>query len=304
MKLALFLSGLTASAFLTMTATPVAAQGSLNPQAQTGLAGSSCPSGWTNRGTRNMCYPGPNAKPAYPMPGTGAIQCAQGYGASNYWCLQGVQSMAEMSPSKLTKANPLDRCPVGFFTDPENGRQCITELSSPPSVRAKGNGPCRTGEVEDWGLWCVSNYASLRRDQANYGARDSNSIFMTSYYTTGSQQGTRQPNLPEGVEYSPAYITIFGRVDVNGVPFAGGAAPTSSDASRPVAAPTQTASAPVVTTPPNCSTQSASNPQAAAQIGSQLGGLLGGRRNSQAGAALGGLLGAAAGSQANKPAGC
>jgi hypothetical protein len=210
------------------------AQGSLNPQAGNGFTGSSCPSGWSSRGATRMCYPGSNARPAYPMT-DGRTQCAPGYGASNYWCLEGQQSLAEQSSSILAKSNPLDRCPVGFFTDQNNGRQCITELSAPPTVRAKGAGPCRTGEVEDWGIWCVSNFSSLRRDQANYGARDSNAIFMTSYYTTGSQQGTRQANLPEGVEYSPAYITIFGRVSPSGQPL-GTARPAATSAAP--AAPT------------------------------------------------------------------
>lgn len=239
MKNSTIMAGLLVAGLMGLSSTPAAAQGTLNPQAQTGLAGSSCPTGWSNRGTRNMCYPGPGAKRAYPMPASGVIQCAEGYGNSNYWCLEGQRTMAEMSATKFSKTNPLDRCPVGFFTDPNNGRQCITELSSPPSVRAKGSAPCRTGEVEDWGIWCVSNYSSLRRDQANYGARDSNSIFLTSYYTTGSQQGTRQPNLPEGVEYSPAYITIFGRVKPDGSPMSG--AEPARAAAAP--APTRTASA-------------------------------------------------------------
>jgi hypothetical protein len=228
----------------------------------------------------------------------------------NYKCQRDGATYQAASTGSFNKPNPLDRCPIGWFTNPENGRECKTEAANPPTIRLKGSVPCRTGEVDDWGLYCVSNYANLEAGERAKGTSDFNAIFLQSYYITGSQQSPRQANLPQGVEYTPAYFTIYGYVTPDGAPIAGGPASASPAASnaRPAAATQSAQSEPAQSqpAPTNCPAPSAGNAGAAAQIGSQLGGLLGGRRgNSQAGAALGGLLGAAAGSRASaKPAGC
>jgi hypothetical protein len=252
------------------------------------------------------------------MPASGS--CPSGYSRTNvnsqsarnavrnYKCQRDGATYQAASTGSFTKPNPLDRCPIGWFTDPENGRVCKTEAANPPTIRLKGAAPCRTGEVDDWGLYCVSNYANLEAGERAKGISDFNAIFLQSYYITGSQQSPRQANLAQGTEYTPAYFTIYGNVKPDGTPIGGGAAPPRSAAAAPEATTqsAQTATPSGQAAPTNCPAPSAGNAQAGAQIGAQLGGLLGGRRgNSQAGSALGGLLGAAAGArQANKPAGC
>jgi hypothetical protein len=253
------------------------------------------------------------------MPASGA--CPAGYSRTNvnsvsarnvvrnYKCQRDGATYQAASTGSFNKPNPLDRCPIGWFTNPENGRECKTEAANPPTIRLKGSAPCRTGEVDDWGVYCVSNYANLEAGERAKGTSDFNAICLQSYYITGSQQSPRQANLPQGVEYTPAYFTIYGNVTPDGAPIGGGAAPAPAASNATRAAATQSAQSEPAQSQPaptNCPAPSGGNAGAGAQIGSQLGGLLGGRRgNSQAGAVLGGLLGAVAGSRAAaKPAGC
>jgi hypothetical protein len=141
---------------------------------------------------------------------------------------------AEASTVNVTKPGRLDRCPLAYFTSDANPMQCATRAPNPPTVRLKGSGACRTGEVVDWGIWCVSNYGNLTRGQAATGLRDWNAI-----YTLNRATSPTQDDLPEGSEYTPAYITIFGRVKPDGSPMGGGA-----PAPQAAAAPAPTRSAP------------------------------------------------------------
>ena len=236
-------AGLAGSTLALSLATTAAAQGSLNPQAKPSYT-TLCPPGWEDRGSGRggMCYPTSRARPAYAPP-TQTEPCADGYGRTSYWCVEGQSRtpFTDGATSTLTKANPLDRCPIGYFTNPENGRVCISDVAGAPQARLRGASPCRTGEVEDWGIWCVSGYQRLSRGDAAQGIRDVNAIFLQSYYITGSQQGARQANLPEGTEYTPAYFTIFGRVNVHGVPLASaGAAATTQPTSHQTTSAQQT----------------------------------------------------------------
>lgn len=284
-----------------LASTPAAAQGTKNTQTKPSYT-NICPNFWRSVG--NTCVWNSPGVAIYATP-RATDACASGYIRQVSWCVVGSNSAYTESSTAgpFRKANALDRCPVSYFTNPDDGNQCITQAASPPRVRSKGSAPCRTGEIDDWGLYCVSNYASLPRGDAVKGLMDYNVIYSVSYGLTGRQQEPAQANLPEGVFYTPAYFTIFGRVDVNGAPLAGGSAPAVQAVSNPASSQTANTQAAPAPAAPNCPTPSTGNAGTGAQLGSQLGGLLGGRRgNSQAGAALGGLLGAAAG--AVKPAGC
>jgi hypothetical protein len=208
------------------------------------------------------------------------------------------RSDAARSNVSTTKPNRLDRCPLAYFTSDANPMACTSRLVDPPTIRIKGSSPCRAGEIEDWGVWCVSNYANLTRGQAATALRDWNAI-----YTLNSATSPRQEDLPEGSQYTPAYITIFGRVKEDGSPMEGGSnaalAPNSTASTADLASNQTVTTAPA--TNPNCPVPASGNASAAGQA---LGGLLGGRRgNSQVGAALGGLLGQVA-AGAGRPAGC
>lgn len=217
------------------------AQGTLNPL--TKPTNGSCPSGWTDyaseakkagdlsSGKGNTCYPKrTGAKPAY-LPSPSSKPCADGYIKSGSFCVQGGGGVVQASAKSVKKGNPLDRCPVGFFTYNGNGELCTSNAANPPAIRLKGADQCSEGEIEDWGLWCVSNYGQLTRKDAAKGFPDYNGIYQTSYKTTGKTSKPNQADLPEGKEYTPAYFEIFGRVDRDGNPIGGGAGAVATDAS-------------------------------------------------------------------------
>jgi hypothetical protein len=205
MKLLTLSFGLLASAFVGLGATPVAAQ-ELVPK----LSGDRCPDGYTSRSmTRYGEAPDPMCKKQVSNGGTVAA-----------------------TGTALRKANARDRCPIAYFTD---GAFCSSVAPNPPTVRLKGSGSCRAGEVEDWGIYCVSNYARLERRHAAVAIRDWNTI-----YSSSGGQSPNQPTPPEGDEYSPAYIAIFGRVKMDGTPFAGGAAPAAAAATPASTGPSRT----------------------------------------------------------------
>lgn len=233
------LSGMIAAASLmTLAHNPAAAQGTMNPMPKP--TNGSCPSGWTDyaseaqrsgdlsSGKGNTCYPKKTgAQPAY-LPSPSSAPCADGYTKSGSFCRKGEASFTQSTAGALIKANPLDRCPVGYFTVPSDGNACTTTAANPPKVRRKGDGDCGPDEIDDWGLYCVSDYDKLTRKDAAKGFPDYNAIYQNSYRLTGKQQGSRQPDLPEGKEYTPAYFAIFGRVDRDGNPIGGGGAVAAS----------------------------------------------------------------------------
>lgn len=215
-----------------VTASPAQAQGTLSPQPK---QNDSCPYGWSDRqGTQrtNTCYPNPRSKAAYWPAGR---DCRSGYVKTGRWCLEGEPNVVLASAASVRKAHPLDRCPVGFFTLTGNGELCTSNAESPPTIRLKGDGPCAANEIEDWGLWCVSNYAGLTRQDAAKGFPDYNGIYRTSFTTTGRTSTPNQADLPEGKEYTPAYFVIFGRVDREGNPIGGAASAAAASSPGSVA---------------------------------------------------------------------
>lgn len=249
------LAGVMAAAALGLAAaTPAQAQGTLNPQKKP--TNGSCPSGWTDyaseakkpgdlsSGRGDTCYPKRNAEPAY-VPTPSSAACASGYIKSGSFCRKGEGSYTASTAGALIKANPLDRCPVGYFTVPSDGNACTSTAANPPKVRRKGDGECGPDEIDDWGLYCVSDYGQLTRKDAAKGYPDYNAIYQNSYRLTGTQQGARQPDLPEGKEYTPAYFTIFGRVDRDGNPIPGSGAQAATSVVGAAANPASAAEAAV-----------------------------------------------------------
>jgi hypothetical protein len=174
--------------------------------------GTACPPGWTRGvyGARNHNDPG---------------RCYDR------------RSDAERSAVNVRKPDRLDRCPVAYFTSDVDPMACASRMPNPPTIRIKGSGPCRAGEVEDWGIWCVSNYASMTRAEAATAVRDWNAIYSLNRATP-----PRQADLPDGSAFTPGYIAIFGRVDIDGSPLqgrsaVGASAPASTAAAAPAAAP-------------------------------------------------------------------
>ncbi len=235
------------AAGMTLLSTPATTQGSREPQSVPSWARGSdirCPSGWTLRGA--TCHAnGPNAPRIFPRASANTA-CPTGFGAFSGmpFCIEGEDSrLARDASGTITKANRLDRCPFGYYTNVQAPTTCITNSQNPPTVRLKGSGQCRAGEVEDWGIYCISNYAGVSRDAATgYATRDWNAI-----YSTNNATPPRQPDTPEGTQYTPAYLTIFGRVTASGAPIGGGAAPapaaqSASATTRPASTTARTGS--------------------------------------------------------------
>lgn len=269
------LAGVMATAALGLAAaTPAQAQGTLNPQKKPSW-GSTCPENWTDRASQvnkvtdvsspkgDTCYPLRGAKPAF-VPRSSDAPCPDGYTRSGSFCHVGEKRTVTSTAGSVNKAHPLDRCPIAYFTY-GNGSACTSLSPNPPSVRLKGEGDCNPGEVEDWGLWCVSNYEGLARKDATKGIADYNGVYQASYKATGTQQGPRQPALPEGGEYTPAYFVIFGRVDKEGNPLPGSGAQAAATVAGSAANPAATAEAAVK--------QCVPKPKKKKGLGSALGGL-------------------------------
>lgn len=107
-----------------------------------------------------------------------------------------MRPMQKPTSGPVKKANPLDRCPVAYFTDPGNATLCTTKAANPPSIRLKGAGQCNPGELDDWGLYCVSNYENLLVKDAPEGTAGYNNIYKNSYGARGKTSRPNQEALP------------------------------------------------------------------------------------------------------------
>ena len=195
-------------------------------------------------------------------------------------------SESEAQGGKLRKPRHDVRCPSGWQSTEERG-ECWTYLANPPRSRLSNNRPCAAGELNEWDIWCTSNYQHVTYSEAERaGVYDVNIYYLI----------TEARLQDSAYSYFSLAATPFFEAKKNGgalaAPLAASQAPASQTAQT---IPT----APAAQTNPNCPA-----PSQASAAGQALGGLLGGRRgNSQAGAALGGLLGQVAAGAA-RPAGC
>lgn len=300
---------LVASLALAGLGAPAHAQGqNRDPVAKTSKT-YGCPSGWTStkngQTDTSMCFPqGSLAPKIYAKRERDA--CAPGYvEEQRIWCTtkgapkasssssgskpaeapkaassssgssassgpSGPASDRLVSYATIAKANPLDRCPLGYFSKSDM-TICTTRLSPAPVVR-KNTGGCKADEIDEWGLYCTANAAAITRTQAeNEAIRDFNAIYAANRGTPPAQ-GSDTDNYPSMVAaYGPK----------------GGAQASSSTSAAPAAADkpaSQTA---------QCQSGDAS--AAGAAIGAAVGG--------QAGAALGGMLGGL-GKKKKKAPGC
>ena len=182
--------GLTSLVLMLGTAAPAHAQGS-NSSNGVPHEGSSCPNeGWTRGGSCKYphsyrCYPtSPNSPKIYRVKYDGE-KCVQGYGRQWAFCIEGYDpSWMANQKGNLDKANPADRCPAGWVTAPPlaNGHtRCRPEVPKPSTARAKGAGSCKAGEIEEWGIWCTSNYEHLSAKRVKQAAAaDWNDIYTAT----------------------------------------------------------------------------------------------------------------------------
>ncbi|MCU0948296.1 MAG: hypothetical protein MUF47_08605 [Porphyrobacter sp.] len=267
-----------AMAFATIPfAGPAAAQGTVTKQPEPKNGG--CPKTWqkAKRGsdTTWYCYPEKDSPPIYPR--EVQVRCADGYKSEGNWCVGTVAGSSSSSASSgssyegpaadrlvsygtITKANKLDRCPLGYFSKSDM-TICTTRLSPAPKSRVK-DGACNSNEIDEWGLYCTADANVITRQQAEQEAtRDFNAIY--------SANGANYPAQGSDTEDYLSMVAAYGPKN--------GAAPASAAASNTG----DQAAAPATPQTAQCTTDSGS------ATGAAIGGAVGG----EAGAALGGMLG-------------
>jgi hypothetical protein len=159
----------------------------------------------------------------------------------------------------INRAGILTRCPTGWRAS-TNNKQCFTEIKNAPVPRLKNGKPCAPGELDDWGIWCTSNYKHLSYAEVDLAAtRDFNAI-----YANAMNDGLDYNSIPSGL--SPDAKAFFKGADKSPAASATG----SSSASQPAA-----------TKADECVSGS--------DVGAAVGGVLGGRTGAALGGALGGL---------------
>ncbi|WAC22363.1 hypothetical protein [Blastomonas sp. SL216] len=270
-------------------ARPAMAQGTTAPVFRDNT---SCPTGWRNSYAGEdikLCYPRgtSNTKPIYLN--RNKKPCASGYGQEGAWCVEGVKSKTAASDKQdsssssassgssfegsaadrlvsygtVTKANKLDRCPLGYFSKSDM-TTCTTRLSPAPKSRNK-TGVCNSNEIDEWGLYCTADANVITRAQAEQEAtRDFNAIY--------SANGANYPAQGSDTEDYPSMVAAYG-------PKGGG---SSSAASATGSGAAQTAQA------SGCAN------------GSATGAAIGGAMAGEGGAALGSMLGGLGKKKKNK----
>jgi hypothetical protein len=255
----------------TTMATPAQAQGTLQPVA---AEGASCPAGWSHPPARQSridtttCYPtGSQAREVYRR--HNGEPCRAGYNTGTSWCEKAVVVRnASSTAGELTKNNKADRCPTGWNTT-GNGLTCVTSLKQPSNSRPKAGAKCAANEVDEWGIWCTSNYEGISADTMRGAAlRDYNTMYAHNRGVVPAFAGN---DLDEKL-LTPARRKLYGNVPTKDAP-EGNSSSTSSNTSMASANTPSTA----------CDT--------AAQQGAALGGVVAGTK----GKAIGGLAGAAIG---------
>ncbi|MFY7835702.1 MAG: hypothetical protein ACOVQ0_05415 [Novosphingobium sp.] len=239
--------------------TPAAAQG--RNTSPIPMDGATCPEGW--RANKGYCEPGTNAPNVYIK--TKGKPCASGYHQYYTWnyCTDrrpDYTTAADklVSYGTITKANRLDRCPLGYFSKADM-TICTTRLSPAPKSRKK-TGACNSNEIDEWGLYCTADAGMITRAQAQQEAdRDFNAIY--------SANGAQYPAQGSDTENYPSMVAAYG--------------PKGGTSSAPAEAA-------------NASDQAAATQQTAqcqTSVGSVTGAAIGGAVGGNAGAALGSMLG-------------
>ncbi len=254
-------------------------------QAQEGVLGrvssegATCPAGWSNprlgggRTDSTVCIVTSNGARAVYRRHKG-VTCKPGYANGSNWCEKNPEAYFHKgSVDPLEKPNKSDRCPTGWFTT-GNGMTCVTQMKEPTSSRVKGGKACAANEVDEWGVWCTSNYETLTPDKVKpWLQRDYNSMYA---FNRGVVPAFAGSDIDEQL-LTPVYRKLFGNAPAKAAP----AAMTTTSATSAASTPSKV-----------CET--------AEQQGAALGGALGGSR----GQALGGLAGAALGGFGKKKSGC
>ncbi len=231
-----------------------------------------CPTGWHEGGTRpgqsgvrGRCYPSTSSAPKVYLRASPSEACAPGYNEFNRYCttrtstVVSAESRAAGGP-KLTKPAPNARCPLGWASTRDLAT-CYTTFEDPTVARLKNGKACAPGELDEWGIWCTSNYQGVNRERAiNAGVKDFNEVYAWTLRNKGDTKAV-------GDDLSPAATAWFAGNSAN----AGSAAPAATNQAKTEAKPA------------NCET--------GAVVGGVVGGAVGGKSGARTGSVLGGGLG-------------
>jgi len=224
-----------------------------------------CPYGWNREKDSAFCVPfmAVRPTPAVYVRENKSVACNQGYfvdTVNDLVCTSYDLMTARFAdrPDGIARAGILNRCPTGWQAS-NNNKQCFTEIKNATTPRLKNGKPCAPGELDDWGIWCTSNYEHLSYAEVDLASvRDFNTI-----YANAMNDGLDYNSIPSGL--SPDAKAFFKGADKSSGASTAGSASTTETA-------TKTA---------ECTTGS--------EVGAAIGGALGGRTGAALGGALGGL---------------
>ncbi len=271
----------------TTLATPAQAQGTTSAVPKEGKV---CPSGWAPGKSHtpmvgfDLCKPmGSNAPAIYLKTGS---TCAAGYRVESSWCTtlpEPKEFVQSSSGESLVKPSKGDRCPTGFFTNNTGGNpglECITKTEPSVISRPKGGKPCKANEVDEWGLWCTSNYEHLTSEQMqSWALKDYNNIYS---YNRGVPTVVVHKSIDDltydDIKGTPVHTKVYGTVPE-------GTSSSTSSAS-------------------NGTDSGQANPVRSCKTAEQQGAAIGGALGGAKGKALGGLAGSALGGLGKKKSGC
>lgn len=276
-RLAIGLGGLNlslvATAMLSTYAPPAFAQGQ-NVESVQKIG--TCPRDWHEGGTRpgqsgirGRCYPDSSSSPRIYLRASTSERCATGYYDWDRYCTtdKPVLVSAERTfalATKLAKPAPNARCPVGWAST-RDLQQCYTTIENGSVARLSNGKPCKSDELEEWGLWCTSNYQNIAFERAdNAGAKDFNEVYAWTLRNRGDTKSV-------GDSLSPAATAWFASQK-------GGSSNGAASTSNVAASSSNSAG--------NAANQACANSAAA---GAAVGGLLGGTGGARIGGMLGGL---------------
>ncbi|NJM51443.1 MAG: hypothetical protein HC843_11705 [Sphingomonadales bacterium] len=231
-----------------------------------------CPYGWKRPfegGSKKADYCEPfgavNPTPSVYVRQNKSVACNQGYfvDTDNDLVCTSVDLLTTRNadrPDGIARAGILNRCPTGWQAS-VNNKQCFTEIENAPVPHLKNGKPCAPGELDDWGIWCTSNYQHLSYAEVDLaGLRDFNTI-----YANAMNYSLDYNSIP-ATTLSPDAKAFF--KGANASPAASAAEPSS-------------ASQPAENKAAECTS--------ASEVGAAVGGALGGRKGAAIGGALGGL---------------
>jgi hypothetical protein len=193
------------------------------------------------------------------------------------------KKMYQGSPvtATLLKADRYDMCPGGFRTDnTTKGHWCVSTMATPTTVRLKGNGSCKTGEITDYDKYCVSNIEAKHSTLRSSYISDFNSMWAI-WAQRQSQGGPKfQHDVVKDVPPSVIFAmnrdepekSAAGQSPTQAGP-ASGSSPLAAPAAAPASAPPANAQAPTAGTAP--AGENAIDPNLARALGGVLKGVLG-----------------------------